>query len=152
MIKQHLSGFAALVVVSAPASAAFTQTADSSLTVQRSLSVVAIRSIQIASPGQGTSLSLRALVDPDAPAEVRVTGDPGRVYRIRIPSSLLSADGEVILDNLKIWSLNTGDVSQTKVSHMDLEGRDLLRITGRLRLESGETLDAISLPLSIDYE
>lgn len=133
-----------------PASA---QTAESSLTVQRSLSVATVRPIRITSPGQAASLSLSAIVNPDAPAEVQVTGDPGRVYRIRVPTTLVAQDGDVIVENLKIWSRNTGDVSQTRVAYMDLEGRDLLRITGRLRVEGGEVvLDSISLPLSIDYE
>lgn len=141
-----------LAAALAGAAPAFTQTADSSLTVQRSLSVATVRATQVASPGQGATLSLRALVDPDAPAEVQVTGDPGRVYRIRIPTSLMAADGQTIIDDLKIWSANSGDVSTTRVAHMDLQGRDLLRITGRLRLADGAILDAVSLPLSIDYE
>lgn len=143
---------AALIALTFTAGSASTQTAESSLTVQRSLSVATVRATQVASPGQGATLSLRALVDPDAPAEVRVTGDPGRVYRIRIPTSLMAADGQTIIDDLKIWSANNGDVSQTRVAHMDLQGRDLLRITGRLRLADGAMLDAVSLPLSIDYE
>ncbi|WP_395945796.1 hypothetical protein [Brevundimonas sp.] len=141
---------ASLGLAGAPVSA---QTADASLTVQRSLSVVTVRPILLASPGRGTTLSLRALVDRDAPAEIQVTGDPGRVYRIRVPRTLVSSDGRALVEDLRIWSVNAGDVSTTRVSHMDLQGRDLLRVTGQLRLEGSEAvLEAVSLPLSIDYE
>ncbi len=141
---------ASLVFAACPAAS---QTADSSLTVQRSLSVVTVRPIQIASPGRGASLSLAAFADPESPAEIRVTGDPGRVYRIRVPSTLMAADGTTVLEDIKIWSLNVGDVSVTRVSQMDLQGRDLLRVTGRLRIQGNEALlETVSLPLSIDYE
>jgi hypothetical protein len=144
---------AAVLFAGQAAAQSSSATADSSLTVQRSLSVVAVRAIQITSPGKAATLSLSAFVDPDAPAEVRVTGDPGRVYRIRVPGSLIASDGVAIVEDLKIWSLNAGDVSTTRVSHMDMEGRDLLRITGQLRLEGRDpALEGAALPLSIDYE
>ena len=49
---------------------------------------------------------------------------------------------------------NTGDVSTARVSHMDADGRDLLRITGRLRQQGPASDSAIltALPLTIDYE
>lgn len=152
-VPSFVLALAVSALAAGAAAAQSSQTADSTLTVQRSLSVVAVRSIQITSPGRAANLSLSAFADPDAPAEIRVTGDPGRVYRIRVPGALISSDGAAIVEDLKIWSLNAGDVSTTRVSHMDMEGRDLLRITGRLRLEGKDpTLESAPLPLSIDYE
>lgn len=131
------------------------QTARSSLEIQRSLSVAAVHVIS-ARPDQ-LSASLSVVSDTsgsDAPSVVMVRGDPGRVYRIRVPDTLVSDQGVSILEDLQIWSANAGDVSVSRVSHMDLDGRDLLRITGRVR-QGGSTQKGgiiTSLPLTIDYE
>lgn len=142
----------ALGLVTTPALA---QTARGSLEVQRSLSVAAVHVIS-ARPDE-LSASLSVVSDTgrsDAPSVVMVRGDPGRVYRIRVPDTLVSDQGVSIVEDLQIWSANTGDVSTARVSHMDLDGRDLLRITGRLRQEGSGRNGAIitALPLTIDYE
>jgi len=139
-------------LVAAPA---FAQTARGSLEVQRSLSVAAVH-VRSARPDT-LSASLSVVSDasrPDAPSVVMVRGDPGRVYRIRVPETLISDQGVSIVEDVQIWSANTGDVSTVRVSHMDADGRDLLRITGRLRQQGPASDGAVltALPMTIDYE
>lgn len=125
-------------------------TARAALTVQRSLSVVAVRPIQMSPERRDATLSLSADVQPDAAAVIRVSGDPGRVYRIRMPQALTARDGAALVEDLRIWSDNAGDVSESRASRMDDQGRDLLRISGQVRSLRSDGL--ASLPLSIDYE
>ncbi|WP_295175352.1 hypothetical protein, partial [uncultured Brevundimonas sp.] len=60
--------------------------------------------------------------------------------------------GDAFVEGLRIWSENTGDISDTRTSRMDFEGRDLLRVSGRLRPAAGATEPIAALPLSVDYE
>lgn len=134
---------------------ALAQTARGSLEVQRSLSVAAVHVIS-ARPND-LSASLSVVSDAggsEAPSVVLVRGDPGRVYRIRVPDTLVSDQGVSIVEELQIWSVNAGDISTARVSHMDADGRDLLRITGRLRQDGSDQAGGVitSLPLTIDYE
>jgi hypothetical protein len=128
------------------------ETARATISIERSLSIVSVRPIQLSPEDRVATLSLSAQLRPNAPAVIRVTGDPGRIYRIRVPRILTSSEGVALVEDLKIWSENTGDVSATRTSHMDMDGRDLLRVSGRLR-PSGSAADTVAaLPLSIDYE
>ncbi|GAA0620546.1 hypothetical protein GCM10009422_15260 [Brevundimonas kwangchunensis] len=149
----------ALLILAASAAAclggiAQAQSADggATLSIQRSLSVATVRPmrIDVVSGEVGLSVSTENLAD--APAMIQITGDPGRVYRIRVPRSLDDQDLSVIED-LTIWSSNTGDITVSRVSHLDPYGRDMLRVMGRLRLRPGQSTEEVaSLPLSIDYE
>lgn len=149
----------ALLILAATVAAGLTGTAHAqsvdtgaTLSVQRSLSVATVRPmrIEVVSGEVGLSVSSENLAD--APAMIQVTGDPGRVYRIRVPRSLDDQDLSVVED-LTIWSSNTGDITASRVSHLDPYGRDMLRVMGRLRLRPGQAAeDVASLPLSIDYE
>jgi len=126
--------------------------ARATLSVERSLSIVSVRPIQLSPEDRVATLSLRADIIPNAPAVIRVTGDPGRVYRIRVPRTLTSSEGVALVEDLRIWSENTGDISDTRTSRMDVEGRDLLRVSGRLQPATGAAEPFAALPLSIDYE
>jgi len=126
--------------------------ARATISIERSLSIVSVRPIQLSPEQRVATLSLSADIQPNAPAVIRVTGDPGRVYRIRVPRTLTSSEGVALVEDLQIWSENTGDVSVTRTSHMDLDGRDMLRVSGRLRPANGASESVAALPLSIDYE
>lgn len=126
--------------------------ARATISIERSLSIVSVRPIQLSPEQRVATLSLSADIQPNAPAVIRVTGDPGRVYRIRVPRTLSSSEGVALVEDLQIWSENTGDVSVTRTSHMDLDGRDMLRVSGRLRPANGASESIAALPLSIDYE
>jgi len=128
------------------------ETARATLNVERSLSIASVRPIQLSPNDPVASLSMRADIRPDAPAVIRITGDPGRLYRIRVPRTLAASDGVVLVEDLKIWSENTGDISKSRTSRMDFQGRDLLHVSGRLRPPAGAAEPIAALPLSIDYD
>jgi len=102
----------------------------------------------------GGSLSVTASGLADAPAMIQISGDPGRIYRIRVPRLVATPGDVATLDELVVWSQNSGDISETRVGRLDANGQDVLSITGRLRiLQASDDSDAVtSLPLSIDYE
>lgn len=145
VLSLGVAGFAA-------GSASAQEPARASLTVQRALSVVAVRPIQLSPEQRDATLTLSADIRPDAPAVIHVTGDPGRVYRIRVPQTLTSPEGAALIENLRIWSDNTGDVSASRASRMDDQGRDLLRVTGFARSAAAVGEGVATLPFSIDYE
>lgn len=153
MIRALSIAFSSLCIAGLFAGSASAQdSARASLSVQRALSVVAVRPIQLSPQQREATLTLSADIRPDAPAVIRVTGDPGRVYRIRVPENLTSPEGAALIENLRIWSDNSGDVSASRASRMDDQGRDLLRVTGFARSAPGATDGVATLPLSIDYE
>ena len=99
------------------------------------------------------SLTVEGDIRPDAPALIRVSGDPGRLYRIRIPLTSDLASGAARINDLRILSVNAGDVSMSGVARMDHQGQDLLQISGSLRTsDNGRAETPPALPLSIDYE
>ncbi len=132
----------------APQAAAAGEPAAASLNVVRSLSIASVRPIQLTSTVQ-RPLGIEARSLAGAPAIIRIAGDPGRVYRIRAPAILRSLNGEAVVDDLRIWSVNAGDVSSSRVARMDVHGHDMLQITGRLKSPAS---GRASLPISIDYE
>lgn len=144
----------ALLMGGATASAtrAEISTATSSLSVQRGLSIASARPIRLSDSGSA-SLTVEGDIRPDAPALIRVLGDPGRVYRIRVPRDPDQAEGAASVKKLQILSANAGDVSVSGLALMDHQGQDLLQISGNLRSsDNGRTASPTALPLSIDYE
>lgn len=142
----------AILLVACAYPALAQEPARATLSVERSLSIASVRPIQLSPEDRIATLSMRADIQPNAPAVIRVTGDPGRVYRIRVPSTLASVEGVALVEDLRIWSENTGDISDTRTSRMDFEGRDMLRVSGRLRRAGGVATSFAALPLSIVYE
>lgn len=144
----------ALIGAAAIAGSVHAQSVDASgtLSVQRSLSVATVRPMRIEAVSSEVGLSVSTENLADAPAMIQVTGDPGRVYRIRVATPNEDPDLSVVED-LTILSSNTGDITESRVSHLDAFGRDMLRVTGQLRTPSGQAAGEVaSLPLSIDYE
>lgn len=150
MILRALLPTALLLTCASPILAQ--EPARATLSVERSLSIASVRPIQLSPDDTVATLSMRADIQPNAPAVISVTGDPGRVYRIRVPDNLTSVEGVALVEDLRIWSENTGDISDTRTSRMDFEGRDLLRVSGRVRPAAGVAEHFAALPLSIDYE
>lgn len=149
--------FRALLLAGLIAAAPAVATAQSgmgtgTLTVRRGLSIATVSPMRLQpnEPGLGLSVAGANLVD--APAMIQISGDPGRLYRIRLPQD--ETDREVaVIEDLKIWSATSGDISETRVARLDLQGRDMLRVSGRLRVRLDEEGDPFAaLPLSIDYE
>lgn len=142
----------ALIAGTPVAAAAQSENGSASLTVRRGLSISTVSPMRLQPNEPGVSLSVTGSNPVDAPAMIQISGDPGRVYRIRLPQG--EADQDVaVIEDLKIWSANSGDISETRVARLDLQGHDLLRVSGRLRIRLGDEGEPIAaLPLSIDYE
>ena len=124
-----------------------------SLTVVRGLQVGTVSAMQLR-PRAGVRDDfggLRARIAPDAPAVVRVSGDPRRAYRIRAPRQVLGRDRAVMVDDVSVWSANTGDLSHGGMSRMDAQGHDYLRISARSAGGASVRGGGAALPLAIDY-
>jgi len=143
---------AALIAGTPAVALAQSENSSASLTVQRGLSIATVSPMRLQPNEPGVALSVTGSNLVDAPAMIQISGDPGRVYRIRLPHD--EADGDVaVIEDLKIWSANSGDISETRVARLDLQGHDLLRVSGRLRIRLDHDGEAVAaLPLSIDYE
>ena len=134
--------------------AAFAQSQNGSgtLTVQRGLSIATVSPMRLQPNETNVALSVSGTNLVDAPAMIQISGDPGRIYRIRLPQDD-GDQGVAVIEDLKIWSATSGDISETRVARLDLQGHDLLRVSGRLRVRlDGSTEPLAALPLSIDYE
>lgn len=136
----------------APAAAQSSGGAASLAVVQRGLSMTSMRPMRLKVEEPAAGLHMESISLADAPALIQIGGDPGRFYRIRLPR-LLDTGETAIVEDLTIWSTNAGDISDTRVARMDHQGRDMLRVTGRLKVASdGRSMPIAALPLSIDYE
>ncbi|RZJ19678.1 MAG: hypothetical protein EON91_00160 [Brevundimonas sp.] len=146
----------ALLALTAGASAAQAQqaTANASLRVVDSYAVSATQPMRLARTASLRPSPTAPVSQPDAPAVIQVTGDAGQSYRVRVPRFVPASQDATVVEGVSVWSANAGDVSDTGMARMDAEGRDTLRVVGRLSLLG---LDGVSnavtaLPLSIDYE
>lgn len=148
---------AAAAICSAPASHAQTappQTsaanesqARAAMTVQRSLSVATISPMRFERDAGAAALSAQNDgMTTERPAVIRLSGDPGRAYRIRLPRREASFDA---VEGLQILSANDGDISLSLGGRLNAQGHDVLEIRGRLRAQTGHVA---ALPLSIDYD
>jgi hypothetical protein len=143
----------ALLVLATPTPGlAQSATGGGVITIERSLSMATVRPMRLEAATEDIGLTLTTSNLVDAPAMIQITGDPGRVYRIRLPEAP-GDDSVALVEDLRIWSVNDGDISDTRVARLDVDGKDLLRISGEFRLRVGEEGEPIAaLPLSIDYE
>lgn len=125
--------------------------AGASITIERSLTVASVRPMIFhRAPSQPETAALAQ----SGEAVIRVTGDPGRVYRVSLPSSIVAQPGDLTVDTLTIVSENSGDITQTLTARMDSKGLDRLHISGLLRQVGGVTLTDVTaaVPVGVDYE
>lgn len=152
MKPHHLLLIAGLMAAMPGIASAQSENGTASLTVRRGLSIATVSPMRLQPNEPGVALSVSGTNLVDAPAMIQISGDPGRVYRIRLPQ-YQSDEGVSVIEELKIWSATSGDISETRVARLDLQGQDLLRVSGRLRVQLDEEGEPVAaLPLSIDYE
>ena len=138
---------AAVIVATTGAAAAQTaEPATASLEIQRGLNVSAIRPLRLQLRPEGATLGLSAVELGDGPALVQITGDANRLYRVQLP------EGDAGDASFEIWSANAGDISRSRISVMDADGHDLLRLTGDPASLRGLFGYTAKFPLTIQYE
>lgn len=128
-----------------------TRQATGTITVERALTVTGVRPMTFSEAGRQVDAVAGSQVSE---AIIQVTGDPGRVYRVRLPADIDADDRGSTIGSFTLRSENSGDISETLTARMDERGLDRLHIGGRLRLVAGLVLTEVSaaIPLSIDYE
>lgn len=145
----------AMISIAAPVRAQTAElpprTAAGSITVERSLTISSVQPMSFAST---TTRADSAVVAQSTEAVIRVTGDPGRVYRVTLPESVVAQPGDATVDALRVVSDNSGDITSTLTARMDASGLDRLHISGRLSQSNGITLTNVTaaVPVGVDYE
>lgn len=134
-----------------------TRQTESSIRIERSVGVTTMARMAFAAddgkpprPGEASVSEARGTTS-SAPAVIQVTGDPGRTYRINLPTSLSAPMTNATISQFRVWSQNSGDISDTLTSHMDRAGRDTLRVTGVLSTVTFEDVTA-AMPITVNYE
>lgn len=125
--------------------------ATSAITIERALTVSGVRPMSFRETGgEIGALSLGGATE----AIIEITGDPGRVYRVRLPDMIPTASEGATIDSFTLRSDNSGDISETLTARMDAQGFDRLHVGGQLRRTPGLVVTEVSaaIPLSIDYE
>lgn len=127
------------------------RSAVSALTIERPLQVSTVRPLTF-----GPSQVDGTIASPTNPTEavIQVTGDPGRIYRVRLPAAIATGVPGATIEGFTIWSDNSGDISRTLTARMDDVGHDRLHIGGSLRRSGTLVLTEVTaaIPLSVDYE
>lgn len=148
----------AALIVSAGTASAQTRQAEASVQIERSVGVTTLARMVFAAvgdgapprPGEGSVTEARPGTS-SAPAVIRVTGDPGRTYRVNLPVSLTAPLSNAVISGFRVWSENSGDISETMTAQMDAFGRDTLRVAGVLSKVSFVDV-AAAMPITVNYE
>ena len=131
--------------------AAQSRPAQASLTIERALTVSRVRPMTF-KEGEGEVDAVAS--GSSTEGIIEVTGDPGRVYRVRLPEEIATGTEGATIDSFTLRSDNSGDISESLTARMDAHGFDRLHVGGRLRRTAGLVITEVSaaVPLSIDYE
>ena len=98
-----------------------------------------------------TRLVERSGQPANAPAVIRVSGDPGRVYRINLPRTIQDPQTNTTISGFSVWSENSGDITETLSARMDEHGSDTLQVTGfRSSVAFSDVTAAV--PIAVNYE
>ena len=134
---------AAAAVLCATSAQAQSATGGAALQIHRSLSVAALSPMHLERDREAVALIAQDAGALDSAAVIRLSGDAGRAYRIRLPRP-----SQAEWRNLSIWSANDGDISGGLSGRLDAEGQDTLTIIGQPSQQAGMAV----LPVSIDYD
>lgn len=129
--------------------------ATGAIQVERALTLSNVQSMTFAANRRTASNDPAANADTsDVPAVIDITGDPGRVYRIQLPSTIDTELSEGVISGFQVWSETVGDVTRTMTGRLNAEGHDRLRISGVLTTARGMIITDVqtAVPVNIDYE
>lgn len=91
---------------------------------------------------------------PPAAAVRIVRGEPNRVYRISLPTSVTSTPGGYLVSAFTLESANQGDITSTLFGRLNPSGSDTLFIGGTIGLPKGakQGVYAARIPITLSYE
>ena len=140
----------ALMCAAGPAFAQ-SRPATAALTVERALTMTGVQPMTFDAGHREVDAIASSSVSE---AIIEVTGDPGRVYRVRLPETVAADDAGTTIGSFTLRSDNSGDISESLTARMDANGFDRLHVGGRLIRAPGLIITEVSaaVPLSIDYE
>ncbi|WP_395652287.1 hypothetical protein [Brevundimonas sp.] len=143
-----------------------TRQAEATVTIERSVGVseisrmvfnasstqqTATATATAAPPPEQTSLMDQRGTASDAPAVIRISGDPGRAYRVNLPGSIAAPQTNATITGFSVWSQNSGDITSSLTARMDGSGRDTLHVTGFLSSVAFTNVTA-AVPIVVNYE
>lgn len=90
----------------------------------------------------------------ETPAIRTLAGEPGRIYRVTIPSSVTSSPNAYLINSFTLWTQNRGDVTSTRVGQFNSNGTDVLRVGAMISLPKGskQAVYTANVPITITYE
>jgi hypothetical protein len=83
-----------------------------------------------------------------------IMDQPGRLYRVQLPTSVRATPGGYTVSNFRVWSDLRGDITATKLGQLGVTGEDTLRIGATLSVPAGApaaVYDA-DIPVTVLYE
>lgn len=83
-----------------------------------------------------------------------ITGEPSRIYRVGLPTSVRTTSGDLLVSAFTLWSSTQGDVSKTRLGAFNAQGSDTLRLGATLTVPKGtrQGIYAALVPVTISYE
>ncbi|MBC6981957.1 DUF4402 domain-containing protein [Caulobacter sp. 17J80-11] len=88
------------------------------------------------------------------PAITTVRGEPGRLYRVTLPSGVKAAPGAHPVGAFTVWSALRGDVTTSGVGQIGPDGKDTIRIGGTVTLPPGTKVQIFHAEpaITVSYE
>ena len=107
------------------------------------------------SPSSRVAVRVNLLSNGGDTALIRaITGEPSRIYRVGLPTSVTTTSGDLLVNAFTLWSSTQGDVSQTRLGAFNAQGSDTLRLGATLTVPKGtrQGIYAALVPVTISYE
>lgn len=91
---------------------------------------------------------------PPTAAIRSVSGEPNRVYRISLPTSVTSSPGGYLVTAFTLASANQGDITTTLFGRLNPAGKDTLFIGGTIGLPKNakQEIYTARIPITLSYE
>jgi hypothetical protein len=81
-------------------------------------------------------------------------GEPGRLYRVSLPESVLTTSGRLLVNEFTLWTQNQQSITATRLGTFGVNGSDTLRVGGKLTIPKGtrQGIYEVKVPVTISYE
>jgi len=88
------------------------------------------------------------------PASYTIVGEPGRAYRVTLPSAVTTSPGGFRASDFTIWSANSGALLTSGLGQLDGAGGDALNVGATVTVPAGvrPAHFTATFPITINYE